>query len=58
MVKNYHGSKGPRPIADMPTPHLWNALAKLRRTEPHRVGEIEAMRAEFETRPDKEEFSR
>lgn len=58
MTTHYHGSKGSRPIADMATPHLMNALTKLERSEPHRREEIDALRAEFETRPDKEEFAR
>lgn len=50
MTEHYHGSKGPRLIADMPYPHLANALAKLEREEPHRTAEIDAMRAELESR--------
>ena len=47
-------SRGLVAIADMPTPHLANAIAKLRREEPGRIAEIEAMSAEHDKRPDKE----
>lgn len=42
---HYQGSKGPALIADMPYPHLRNALQKLEREAPERDGEITAMRA-------------
>jgi hypothetical protein len=55
-VTHYLSSNGqPRRIADMPTPHLANAIAKLRRAgQPGRAAELEAMRAEHAKRPDKE----
>lgn len=52
MTTHYLGSKGPRPIAEMATPHLWNALSKLQGSEPHRREEIAALQAELNTRPD------
>lgn len=52
----YHASNGqPRLIANMATPHLENALAKLERHEGHRVDEIAAIRAEIATRPDRKD---
>ena len=42
---HYAGSKGPVEIAAMPRTYAANALAKLEREGPHRVEEIEALRA-------------
>lgn len=56
MLTHYNSSsRGPVAIADMPTRHLGNALAKLRREEPGRTAEIEAMSAEYAQRDDKED---
>jgi hypothetical protein len=46
MTTHYNGSRGPVLIASMEHKHLCNALAKLRRDEPSRVAEIEAMQAQ------------
>lgn len=56
MTRHYTASGGQqRLIADMPTPHLENALAKLERQEPLRTQEIAAMRAAVSTRPDRKD---
>ncbi len=56
MTQYYTGSNGrPRLIAEMTTPHLENALAKLERQEPNRTEEIAAMRAAVATRPDRKD---
>lgn len=41
----YQSSKGPVEISSMPLPYAKNALAKLRRSEPERAAEIEAIAA-------------
>lgn len=42
---HYHGSRGPVPIASMALPHLTAARDKLKREQPARTDEIEAMTA-------------
>ncbi len=49
---HYRRSDGTlRAIADMHPNHVQSALAKLEREEPHRIEEIEAMRADQAVRP-------
>lgn len=42
---HYASSKGPVEIASMVRSYAFNALSKLERDEPHRIEEIEALRA-------------
>lgn len=42
---HYASSKGPVEIASMVRPYAFNVLSKLERDEPHRIEEIEALRA-------------
>lgn len=42
---HYASSKGAVEIATMPRTYAFNALSKLERDEPHRIEEIEALRA-------------
>jgi NADH dehydrogenase/NADH:ubiquinone oxidoreductase subunit G len=49
METHYKSSKGAMLIADMPLRYASNALAKLRRDEPERVAEIEALAAHVVT---------
>jgi hypothetical protein len=44
-ITHYNSSKGPRVIADMPFPHLANAIMKLADLDdPERAAELTAMR--------------
>lgn len=56
MGKIYNGSSGPRDMDTMATRHLWNALSKMQRDEPHRTQDIADLSEAFEARDDKEEF--
>ena len=59
MTKYYTSSKGEKKvIADLPTPHLSNALAKLERDDPGRADEIKAMRGELDRRDTAEQYDR
>lgn len=49
MTTMYKSSKGPMAIAEMPLRYAANALNKLRREEPHRTEEIEALAAHVAT---------
>lgn len=51
MTDTYHSSDGaPLKIAEMVSPHLRSAHAKLEREHPHRADEIVAMKAEIDKR--------
>ena len=49
MTTHYNSSKGPMPIAEMPLRYAANALNKLRRDEPSRTEEIDALAAHVAT---------
>lgn len=48
MTTTYQSSKGTVEISTMPLSYAKNALGKLRRTEPERIAEIEALAAHVE----------